>query len=218
MPSPELPNDETESEADSVFRTAITIEMGLGFVAILLGWITGIDVRQFIPTLETGHFSQVWSGLAMGVLAAFPMLLVVKLLERLDWEPIRGLKALEELPIVNTLLKLSAPELVAISIAAGVGEELLIRGWLMGWITGPLDTATPTLVIAGLVTSAIAFGLMHPITPAYAVIASFIGLYLGALVIWTGNLLVPIAAHAAYDAIHLVQAKRQQLADERQQS
>ena len=30
------------------------------------------------------------------------------------------------------------------------------------------------------------------------------GLYFGALLLWTGNLLIPIAAHAAYDATQLI--------------
>jgi membrane protease YdiL (CAAX protease family) len=58
-----------------------------------------------------------------------------------------------------------------------------------------------------VVASAVAFGLMHPVTPTYIVLATLIGIYLGGLVIWTGNLLVAIAAHAVYDAVHLLIAR-----------
>jgi len=50
---------------------------------------------------------------------------------------------------------------------------------------------------------------MHPFSKTYVVLTSIIGLYLGALVLWTGNLLVPIAAHTVYDAVHMLLAKRQ---------
>lgn len=205
-----MSTDETEQTPDSVFLTAISIEMGLGLLALLLGWMTGVDPRQWIPRLEAGQWAAIGQGLAIGAAAAIPILIAIELIERIDWEPIRQLKELEHLPIVSALLRLSWLELIAISIAAGVGEELLLRGWLMAWISGPLDEASPSIVLGALATSSIVFGLMHLITPTYAVIATFIGFYLGALALWTGNLLVPIAAHAVYDAVHLLLAKRHQ--------
>jgi membrane protease YdiL (CAAX protease family) len=100
-------------------------------------------------------------------------------------------------------------ELVTISIAAGIGEELLVRGWLMGWIIGPGGAADPWTIVAAVLVSSVAFGLMHPISVAYTVIAALMGLVFAGLLLWSGNLLVPISAHATYDAIHLVISKRQ---------
>jgi uncharacterized protein len=205
-----MATDSSEEEPDSVFMTAIAVEMGLGAVALILGWLTNVDVRQWIPRFEPDNVRVILAGLGLGVVAALPMLAAISLIERIDWAPIRRLKELEDMPMVSTLLGLSKWELIAISISAGVGEELLVRGWLMGWITGPLPGATTTMLVSGLLVSSIAFGLMHPITPAYAVIACFIGLYLGGLVLWTENLIVPIVAHAVYDAVHLLMAKREQ--------
>jgi membrane protease YdiL (CAAX protease family) len=48
------------------------------------------------------------------------------------------------------------------------------------------------------------FGLAHPISTTYAVLASLIGIYLGFLFVATDNLLVPIVTHAAYDFLALV--------------
>ena len=48
------------------------------------------------------------------------------------------------------------------------------------------------------------FGLLHPITRAYAVIAALLGAYLGGLWLAGGNLLTPIVAHALYDFVALV--------------
>lgn len=198
---------EPEPQADSVFRTAITIELGLGFVAVLLGWVTGVDVRQWLPKLGVDTLVPIATAIGWGTIAALPMLVLVEVIERIDWEPFRELRALDQLPVVSSLLSLGPTELVTISLAAGVGEELLIRGWLMGWLIGPLDQANWLTIAAGVVASAVAFGLMHPVTPAYIALATLIGVYLGGLVIWTGNLLIAIAAHTAYDAVHLLIAR-----------
>ncbi|MFC1597814.1 lysostaphin resistance A-like protein, partial [Planctomycetota bacterium] len=56
----------------------------------------------------------------------------------------------------------------------------------------------------GLAVAAILFGLAHPITPGYVLLAGLMGLYLGWLQITCGNLLVPIMAHAVYDFLALV--------------
>jgi membrane protease YdiL (CAAX protease family) len=198
---------ESQPQADSVFRTAITIELGLGFVALLLGWMTGVDVRQWLPELRSENVLPILTAIGWGTIAALPMLAVVEIVERIDWQPFRELRALDQMPVVSSLLSLGPAELMTISLAAGVGEELLVRGWLMGLLIGPIDEASWLKIATGVVASAVAFGLMHPVTPAYIVLATLIGIYLGGLVIWTGNLLVAIAAHAVYDAVHLLIAR-----------
>lgn len=198
---------EPEPPADSVFRTAITIELGLGFVAVFLGWLTGVDVRQWLPEFRVETLVPIAKAIGWGTIAALPMLAVVEVIERIDWQPFRELRALDQMPVVSSLLSLGPAELITISLAAGVGEELLVRGWLMGWMIGPLDQASWLMICAGVVASAVAFGLMHPVTPTYIVLATLIGIYLGGLVIWSGNLLVAIAAHTVYDAVHLLIAR-----------
>ena len=57
------------------------------------------------------------------------------------------------------------PDLALISLAAGVGEEMLFRGACKAALTRWLG---PGLALAA---PAVLFGLLHPITPAYTVIA-----------------------------------------------
>jgi len=59
-----------------------------------------------------------------------------------------------------------------------------------------------------LLLAAVLFGLLHFITPTYAVLAGLIGLYLGALWLATGNLLTPIVTHGTYDLLALVYLAR----------
>ena len=55
-----------------------------------------------------------------------------------------------------------------------------------------------------LVLASVVFGAAHLLTWTYAIIAAFIGAYLGLLWIWTGNLLTPMITHAVYDFVALV--------------
>ena len=48
------------------------------------------------------------------------------------------------------------------------------------------------------------FGIVHSVTPLYAVIAALIGAYLGALQLATSNLWPPVLAHALYDFVAFV--------------
>jgi membrane protease YdiL (CAAX protease family) len=50
----------------------------------------------------------------------------------------------------------------------------------------------------------VAFGLLHALTPTYAVLATLLGVYLGVVQAASGNLLVVIIAHALYDFVALV--------------
>lgn len=193
--------------ADTVFRNAVAIELGLGFAALFLGWLTGVDVRKWLPELRPEQLWPILTAIAWGLIAAVPMAVVVEALQRIDWAPLRELHDLDRSPLVATLLSLRPTELIAISVAAGVGEELLVRGWLMAWWIGPIEDANYARIALGLVGSALAFGLMHPVTPTYVVLATLMGIYLGGLVLWSENLLIAIVAHAAYDAIQLLTAR-----------
>lgn len=85
------------------------------------------------------------------------------------------------------------PDIIVISLAAGIAEELLFRGVIQARF--------------GLVASSVLFGAVHLVTPAYAVITALIGLYIGTLYIFFGSLLVPIQLHFAYDLLALVYLK-----------
>lgn len=91
----------------------------------------------------------------------------------------------------------SPAEIVLVAGLAGLGEETLFRGVVQ---TALLDRC-PTWAAVGI--SATLFGLAHFLSATYAVMAALVGAYLGWLHLASGNLLVPIVAHAVYDLVAL---------------
>ncbi len=81
-------------------------------------------------------------------------------------------------------------DLVLISLLAGFAEELLFRGVLQAEF--------------GIVAASILFGLIHCISPAYVIVTTLMGFYIGALYLVSGSLMVPVQVHFIYDLAALV--------------
>jgi membrane protease YdiL (CAAX protease family) len=173
---------------------AVVCEGGLGLLAAALGWGLGPQPLESIGwTL---------SAAAWGTAASLPMLLAMWICVRIPLRPFIHVVRVVEGLIVPMFRPCRVRDLVLISVLAGLGEEMLFRGFLQeavaGWVGGPPG------IWVGLIAASVLFGLIHPITPTYAVLAGLMGLYLGGLWIASGNLLVPITAHAVYDLVALV--------------
>jgi membrane protease YdiL (CAAX protease family) len=92
----------------------------------------------------------------------------------------------------------SLPELLLISIMAGIGEEVFFRGFLQGSLARVVN---PWIAVA-LVS--VLFGLAHAVSISYAIITGLLGFYLGMLLLLTGNLFVAVAVHALFDFVALL--------------
>ncbi len=190
----------------SRFVLAATAELSLGALAILLGWWFGPDARQYVPRIHDlrGIAFGGLVGIGIGVGLAVAMLLV----SRLPLPGIRSLNESFEARFRELLAPMTYPELVVLAMTAGLGEELLFRGWLQSAMTGSIENPNDyPRAITGWLVASFLFGLAHPLSRAYIAIAAGMGLILGGLFLVTGNLLTAIAAHAAYDAVILIRWK-----------
>ncbi|MGM0672085.1 MAG: CPBP family intramembrane glutamic endopeptidase [Pseudomonadota bacterium] len=170
---------------------------GLAFQAVLIPLALILARVAGIPLDEGINWSL--EAAALGALAVLPMLILLGLLAVSGWAPYRAL-ADQVRDFVHQLFRHAWPGAVLlISVLAGVGEELLVRGVLQGWLT---ERWSPEWAI---VVAAVVFGVAHSISRLYFLFATVIGLYLGVLYHLTGNLLVVIVTHALYDwiVIHL---------------
>ena len=91
-------------------------------------------------------------------------------------------------------------DVLLLAAVAGFGEEALFRGALQPLFERS-SASTGFAWAIGLLASNLIFGLLHFITPTYALLAGLMGVYLGLLLDVTGtrNLLIPVLAHALYD-------------------
>ncbi len=144
-----------------------------------------------------GRFELDFRAVLLGGAATLPMLAALRWCLATTWAPMRRLIALVVEHLSAYLAGASAGGILLLSVMAGIGEEALFRGviqtGLAQRIPGP----------AAVAVAALLFGAAHWLTATYALLASLIGLYLGALFLLTENLLVPAIAHAAYDVVAL---------------
>jgi hypothetical protein len=173
---------------------AVAVEGGLGLLALGLGAWLGV------PPLASLHWTA--TGVGWGLAGSLPMLVLIAATPRLRLWPFPEIHRVIDELLVPLFRDCGLIDLAVIAGLAGLGEEMLFRGVaqpaVAQWVGGPW---APWI---GLAAAALLFGLAHPITFGYVVLAAAMGLYLGWLLIATDNLLVPVLAHGLYDFIALV--------------
>jgi len=136
-------------------------------------------------------------GLAAGIAATAPLLLLLAWCLRTRFGPMVRLVRTVEDRAAPLFAGEDAATIALVAALAGLGEEALFRGVLQPALLARLPAW------AALAVTAAAFGLAHALTLTYAVLAALVGGYLGWLQFASGNLLVPILAHALYDFVAL---------------
>jgi uncharacterized protein len=180
----------TDNPARNRFLLACSFELGLLVVAVILGDL----FHQPVSDQLAWHQRDFW----LGILAALPMLALVLVLLRLNWQPALNLRHILETRLLPWVAGWSWWQLGILSILAGVGEECFFRGFVQGKFVEMGG------VWLGVLAASVLFGLAHLITNAYGIMAALVGIYLGWLLIWSRNLLLPITTHAVYDFVLLV--------------
>ena len=192
-PSPPLGPD------NSALTYAVLLELSLGLSAILIGLFLGVNPRQDLPAWWDGP--AILKSLGIGILVGSAFALSMELVSRL---PIRSMQKLErsmQSQLHLLLGPMSVPDLLLLSLSAGIGEELLFRGLIQGWWMSLSETQSFLESLPGMALSAVCFGFAHPLSKTYIVLATLAG-FLFAILYWaTRDLLACVLAHAIYDAI-----------------
>jgi membrane protease YdiL (CAAX protease family) len=181
---------EHEWQRRNLLLMAFGFEGGLALLAWVLGWLLGY------PAFSTLNWNT--QGVFWGLVACLPMLVLFLICLRWPVGPLAGIKQFADEVIRPVFTPCSWLDLALISLLAGIGEELLFRGVIQGALG---DWLGPWL---GLALASLLFGVVHWITPTYALLATVMGAYLGWAWLASGNLLVVIVAHAVYDWVALL--------------
>ena len=166
-------------------RIVLVVEVALAAVGLVVSrWIG-------TPILE-GTRIDLYSGL-QALAATLPLVVFVFWSMRTELPFFARIRSLVHETIAPLFKSCSLFEILLISIMAGIGEELFFRGFLQGSL-GRVVNPWIALVLVSVL-----FGLAHYVSLGYAIITGLLGLYMGALLLATGNLFVPIAVHALFD-------------------
>jgi membrane protease YdiL (CAAX protease family) len=132
-----------------------------------------------------------WGGLGVGVAAAAASMLLVLLLSKSHPVFERALRRSGTKVGLDALETAGYPVMLVVVTAAAFGEEFLFRGGLQPLI--------------GIVPAALLFGFSHGGWRremwAYALAASLSGTVFGLVYQWTGNIWVPVSAHATHNVV-----------------
>jgi membrane protease YdiL (CAAX protease family) len=172
---------------DRFYKNACLFEAALIVVAVVLGWLGHINPFASL------HYSE--SAILYGLLGTIPLFLMFLLLEQITAESVVAIRRLLLETLGPGLYRYHWADLFVLAAIAGISEEILFRGVVQPWMESSWG------LTAGLVGSNLIFGLVHAVTPLYAVLATLVGIYLGLALDYGGdrNLLTPIIIHGLYD-------------------
>lgn len=181
---PELKVERSEAYKSSMATTAVLATCAMALAYFRFGW-SGMGLGPISP----GQLA-VWS---IGLTAAGMAVMFAFLGLRL------ALK-LEETPFLDLMLPETSEErwlFVGVSFAAGIGEELVYRGYLLPLFWDLFPGVWPaTLFVAVL------FGLVHSYQGWFGVLrTALLGLMLSLSMIWAGTLWPAIIAHVVIDLL-----------------
>ena len=165
------------------------IQFGIVVLAWVLAWLFRLDLA--------GEIRFDLTAVNLSLIGTLPLLLLVWQLGRAGWTWVEQLQGLMRTIVVPLFRGAPAGTLFLVSLLAGIGEELLFRGVIQHGLSGVIGPW------AGLIVASVLFGAVHALTPAYFVLATIMGFYLGLIYLWTGNLLIPVLIHFLYDWVVL---------------
>jgi membrane protease YdiL (CAAX protease family) len=166
-------------------RLLVIALVGEGLLTgVALAWIRlrGLGVEAGDPMAGLGL------GLGAAVLLALVNYAVLRLAPAI--QPVRAIRRVYREMLRPLFATVRPLEIVGVSLAAGVGEELLFRGAVQAEF--------------GLAIASVLFGLAHiggRSSVVFGLWVAVMGFGLGGLAHAAGGLLAPIVAHAAYDAM-----------------
>ena len=177
---------------NSLLRLALAGELLL--VLLALGWAR----YRSLPLNVAGGPWPRDAAIGAGAAAALAIVNQGLLCRAPAVRPVRAIRRVYRDLLKPAFAGIGVREVVVISLAAGIGEELLFRGVLQPEI--------------GLIPASLIFGALHTGgrgTLAFGCWVALMGAALGWLAAATGGLVAPIVAHALYDAAALVYIRRE---------
>jgi uncharacterized protein len=191
---PDVGHSPPARRSHRVVALAIAFEAALGAIGY------AVARAQNVPLAERLEMSAGVIARSAAFLA--PMLVLLAYLMRSRAKRVVELRRLVTEIVDELFGGASWLSLLAVSAAAGIGEELLFRGALQPLVIRWTD---PWLGVAAV---SLFFGLLHAASWTYFFVAALMGAYLGIMAHYYNDLVAPIIVHAGYDFAALFALRR----------
>lgn len=190
---------QNDSPNNQQFFTAAMFELGIGLLAVFLSSFGGVHPHETMPKIT--DYARLGVGLAGGFAIGLGMVIMVHGLEIFRFRWIQDASEIAEKHLSMLLRGCNTWHLIALSLCAGVGEELLFRGWLQGTLIRELEILGPWGIAFAIFLASLMFGIAHPLSRGYVAVATVLGIILGVATYWSQNIFMAIMGHTVYDAI-----------------
>jgi len=176
------------AEQEPSFKSLFMLSLGLLLLSVTLTY--GHTYAWSWP----GHVG-VWAVPLGCVIAVFIFYFFIPLMSH-RWLRLNGFYTLVE-QLHRLTYTLTWWQIIVLSMLAGVGEELLFRGFLQSWLG---NTAGPYW---GVFICSVIFGLLHAMTRYYFIFALLMSLILGVLFEASQSMWLVVVVHTVYDVVAL---------------
>ena len=167
------------------FRQVLPSALGILILGLGLSLL-----RPFEHSVE----SFAWLVIPYGVVFGAALYLLGYCVSCSPWTKTKAIHGL--LMTLNQLFRnFSWTHIIIVSILAGVGEELLIRGVLQSFLVDSVGA------FWGVTVASLVFGLLHFMTKAYVLLTFGLGLLFGLAFHYSGNIILVMIDHTVYDII-----------------
>jgi len=185
-----------------VYRGTILEEFAL-VAAVLAIWV--VHDRPWATLAPAAPGPAIWTWVGWAAAAVISLLLILQAV--LAVRSAENLAAVrKQLENVAAFLPRTERELHtfwALSLTAGIGEEIVFRGYALAWVAAlasSLEPGAAVSLIAAVLGSSVMFGLAHAYQgPSGMLRTGTVGLVLGGLAVATGGLLAPMIVHTVMD-------------------
>src|SRR5262245_44731804 len=148
-----MPAPMESTDADRTTRLALAFEGALGVSAIVIGWLVGQWPLVGVSFADEEARRQVMA-VGLGLVATGPLLVVLFLCERFPVGPLQQVQEMTASVVLRMFGGATTGQLLVVSLAAGIGEELLFRGLVQSG-AARLFSDWPGQVIALILASAL---------------------------------------------------------------
>ncbi len=190
---------ETPGLRESFYWQTIAMQWGITIALLFLWWLAprGLDALGLV----TPGGWLFWISIVIVIVAIAAFRMVLQAQASTPERHATVLKAFRERAPFMPRNSHEMRHFTAISVTAGICEEIVYRGYLIWFATQFTGDGTVGLLLAVALTSLV-FGLGHIYQGVSGAIQIFAaGLFFGGIYVLSGSLWVPMAAHAIVDIV-----------------